>query len=154
MTTNILSPEGFKKYSEDLEYLRTVKRRELSIRLQEAMEDGELIESAEYEAAKNEQGIIEGRIKELEILLANAQIVEKSKSTSKVAVNSKVTIQYNDKDTPETYELLGTAEANPMENKISVDSPVGHAILGKKVGDKVKVVAPGGTFVIEIIAIG
>mgnify|MGYP003823219243 FL=1 len=134
--------------------MRTVKRRELSIRLQEAMEDGELIESAEYEAAKNEQGIIEGRIKELEILLANAQIVEKSKSTSKVAVNSKVTIQYNDKDTPETYELLGTAEANPMENKISVDSPVGHAILGKKVGDKVKVVAPGGTFVIEIIAIG
>ncbi len=156
MTTNFLTKEGFKKLQEELDYLRTVKRHEVAERLHEAMEGGELIENAEYEAAKNEQAFVEGRIQELDLLLATAQIIEengKSKKSDVVQVGSKVTIKEGNFDA-ETFTIVGAAEANPREGKISNESPIGKAILGHKVGDVVKVETPGGNYNVKIIKIG
>jgi transcription elongation factor GreA len=156
MTTNFLTKEGFKKLQEELDYLRTVKRQEVAERLHEAMEGGELIENAEYEAAKNEQAFVEGRIQELDLLLATAQIIEengKSKKSDVVQVGSKVTLKEGNFDA-ETFTIVGAAEANPREGKISNESPIGKAILGHKVGDVVKVETPGGNYNVKIIKIG
>jgi len=156
MTTNFLTKEGFKKLQEELDYLRTVKRQEVAERLHEAMEGGELIENAEYEAAKNEQAFVEGRIQELDLLLATAQIIEengKSKKSDVVQVGSKVTIKEGNFDA-ETFTIVGAAEANPRQGKISNESPIGKAILGHKAGDVVKVETPGGNYNVKIIKIG
>ncbi|MEJ5202710.1 MAG: transcription elongation factor GreA, partial [Anaerolineales bacterium] len=120
MPTSFLTKEGYRKLQEELDYLRTVKRQEIAERLHEAMEGGELIENAEYEAAKNEQAFVEGRIKELEILLASARILDeetKAKSDT-IQVGFKVTIQEEGGE-PETYVIVGAAEANPKEGRIS-----------------------------------
>ena len=156
MSATYLTKEGFQKLQEELDYLRTVKRQEVAERLHEAMEGGELIENAEYEAAKNEQAFVEGRIQELELLLATAQIIEengKSKKADAIQVGSKVTIKEGNYD-PETFTIVGAAEANPREGKISNESPIGKAILGHKVGDVVKVETPGGTYNVKIIKFG
>ncbi|HCK66742.1 MAG TPA: transcription elongation factor GreA, partial [Anaerolineae bacterium] len=120
MTTNFLTKEGFNKLQDELDHLRTKKRQEVADRLHEAMEGGELIENAEYEAAKNEQAFVEGRIQELEILLATAQIIEengKHKKGDGVQVGSKVTIKEGNFEA-ETFTIVGAAEANPREGKI------------------------------------
>lgn len=156
MPTNFLTKEGFEKLQEELNHLRTAKRQEVAERLHEAMEGGELIENAEYEAAKNEQAFVEGRIQELELLLATAQIIEengKAKKADVIQVGSKVTIKEGNYD-PETFIIVGAAEANPREGKISNESPIGKAILGHKVGDVVKVETPGGTYNVKIIKLG
>jgi len=157
MPTNFLTKEGFEKLQEELEHLRTAKRQEVAERLHEAMEGGELIENAEYEAAKNEQAFVEGRIQELELLLATAQIIEESNGKSKKAdaiqVGTKVTIKEGNYD-PETFVIVGAAEANPREGKISNESPIGKAIIGHKVGEVVKVETPGGTYNVKIIKLG
>ncbi|HNK63280.1 MAG TPA: transcription elongation factor GreA [Anaerolineales bacterium] len=156
MPTNFLTKEGFEKLQEELEHLRTTKRQEVAERLHEAMEGGELIENAEYEAAKNEQAFVEGRIQELELLLATAQIIEESNGKSKKAdaiqVGAKVTIKEGNYD-PETFVIVGAAEANPREGKISNESPIGKAIIGHKAGEVVKVETPGGTYNVKIIKI-
>lgn len=152
MPSSYLTREGYEKSEQELEFLRTEKRKQVATRLQEAMEDGELIENAEYEDAKNEQAFVEGRIKELEILLSNAYIINDGKtSEGVVTVGSTVTLKFEDGETPETYMIVGAAEANPRENRISNESPIGHALIGKKVGDKVKVESPGGAFYVEIV---
>ncbi len=155
MTTNFLTQEGFQKLQEELDYLRTTKRAEVAARLHEAMEGGELIENAEYEAAKNEQAFVEGRIQELEALLASAQIIEKSskgKKSDGVQIGSKVTIKEGNFES-ETFTIVGAAEANPREGKISNESPIGKAILGRHVGDVVRVETPGGTYNVKILKI-
>ncbi|NLE84702.1 MAG: transcription elongation factor GreA [Chloroflexi bacterium] len=153
MPSSYLTREGYDKSEQELEYLRTVKRKEVAERLQDAMEDGELIENAEFEAAKNEQSFVEGRIKDLEILLANAHIIgEDDNPQGIVKVGSKVTILEEGYD-PECYMIVGPAEADPLNNKISNESPIGHALINHKVGDKIKVETPGGAFDVEILQI-
>ena len=156
-TTNFLTKEGFQKLQEELDHLRTVKRQEVADRLHEAMEGGELIENAEYEAAKNERAFVEGRIQELEILLATANIIEESNGKAKkndvIHVGSKVTIKEGNFEA-ETFTIVGAAEANPRDGKISNESPIGKAILNHKLGDVVKVETPGGTYNVKIIKVG
>src|SRR5512138_2091022 len=147
MPTNFLTKKGFQKLQDELDHLRTSKRQEVAERLHEAMEGGELIENAEYEAAKNEQAFVEGRIQELEMLLATARVIENNGGdrTGSIQVGSKVTIREQGFD-QETYVIVGAAEANPREGKISNESPIGKAILNHKLGDTVKVETPGGTY--------
>ena len=155
MPSTFLTKEGFDKLQEELDYLRGVKRQEVADRLHEAMEGGELIENAEYEAAKNEQSFVEGRIQELEILLATARVIEdnKKKKNDAVQVGSTVTIQEPGYE-EETYTIVGAAEANPRDGKISNESPIGKAILNHRVGDEVQVETPDGSYKIRIIKIG
>jgi transcription elongation factor GreA len=154
MPSSYLTREGYEKSEQELVFLRTEKRKQVAARLQKAMEDGELIENAEYEDAKNEQAFVEGRIKELEILLANAYIIDDGEhSEDIVVVGSTVTLKFEDGDETETYMIVGAAEANPRINRISNESPIGHALIGKRVGDKVKVESPGGAFFVEIVEI-
>jgi transcription elongation factor GreA len=155
MPTNFLTKEGYEKLQEELDHLRTVKRQEVAERLHEAMEGGELIENAEYEAAKNEQAFVEGRIQELDLLLATAQIIEdngKSKKGDSIQVGSKVTIKEGNYEA-ETFTIVGAAEANPRDGKISNESPIGKAIIGHRVGDTVKVETPGGTYNVKILKV-
>jgi transcription elongation factor GreA len=153
MATTFLTHEGFLKLQQELDLLRTEKRTEVAQRLHEAMEGGELIENAEYEAAKNEQAFLEGRIKELEIVLASARVINGSPLlTDTVQVGSTVTIQEEGLE-PETYTIVGAAEANPKEGLISNESPLGKTLLNKKVGDAVQVDAPGGVFVVTILKV-
>jgi transcription elongation factor GreA len=154
MPNNFLTKEGYQKLQDELDYLRTAKRQEVANRLHEAMEGGELIENAEYEAAKNEQAFVEGRIQELEMLLATAKIIEENgkKKSDIVQVGSKVTIKEGNYEA-EVYTIVGAAEANPREGKISNESPIGKAILNRKVGDTVKVETPGGTYNVKILKI-
>ena len=155
MATNFLTKEGFQKLQDELEHLRTVKRQEVAERLHEAMEGGELIENAEYEAAKNEQAFVEGRIQELETLLATARVIEENgggKKSDSIQVGSKVTIKEGNYE-DETYTIVGAAEANPREGKISNESPIGKAILNHKVGDVVTVETPSGPYKVKIIKV-
>ncbi len=152
MPTSYLTRQGFDKLQDELEHLRTVKRQEVAIRLHEAMEGGELIEDAEYEAAKNEQAFVEGRIQELEILLANARIVEESGKREIVQVGAKVTIQEEELE-PEVFTVVGPAEANPRAGRISHESPLGRALMDHRAGDRVKVDAPDGPFYVQLLKV-
>jgi transcription elongation factor GreA len=155
MPPTFLTKEGFQKLQDELDYLRTAKRQEVADRLHEAMEGGELIENAEYEAAKNEQAFVEGRIQELEILLATARVIEddKRRKIDAVQVGSTVTIQEDGLE-EETYTIVGAAEANPREGKISNESPMGRAILSHRLGDEVQVETPDGSYTVRIVKIG
>jgi len=152
MPPSYLTRQGYEKLQEELEYLRTIKRQEVARRLHEAMEGGELIEDAEYEAAKNEQAFVEGRIQELEILLANARIVEESGRRETVQVGAKVTIQ-EDEAEPESFTIVGPAEANPRLGRISHESPLGRALMDHRASDKVRVEAPDGAFYVRILKV-
>jgi transcription elongation factor GreA len=153
MATSFLTREGFEKLQDELENLRTQRRQEIATRLHEAMEGGELIENAEYEAAKNEQAFVEGRIKELEVLLATARVVEDVPLADTVQVGTTVVIQEEGASEQETYSILGAGEANPSIGKISNESPLGKALINKKKGDKVLVDAPQGSFVVSIVKV-
>jgi transcription elongation factor GreA len=153
MPTSFLTREGYENLQNELEFLRTKKREEIAQRLHEAMEGGELIENAEYEAAKNEQAFVEGRIKELELLLATARIIdEKALHGTVVQVGSSVTIA-EEGSPEELYTIVGAAEANPSKGRISNESPLGKALINKKPGDKVQVDAPQGAYVVQIIKV-
>ncbi len=155
MPTSFLTREGYTKLQEELEYLRTKKREEIANRLHEAMEGGELIENAEYEAAKNEQAFVEGRIKELEVLLATARVIDESaahQAMGTAQVGSTVTIQEETLE-PEIYTIVGAAEANPVNGKISNESPLGRALLNRKAGERVQVDAPAGSFTVTILKV-
>jgi transcription elongation factor GreA len=155
MPSTFLTKDGFEKLQDELDYLRGVKRQEVADRLHEAMEGGELIENAEYEAAKNEQAFVEGRIQELEVLLATARVIEdnKKKKNGAVQVGSTVTIQ-EDGQEEETYTIVGAAEANPRNGKISNESPLGKAVLNHRAGDEVQVETPDGSYAVRIVKIG
>jgi transcription elongation factor GreA len=149
-----LTPEGLKKLEEELVFLRTVRRAQVAERLHNAQEDGELIENAEYEDAKNEQAFLEGKILSLEALLSNAVLISKDRGTDGVVrLGSKVTIKEVGGGKPESYQLVGAAEANPKDGRISNESPLGKALLGRKIGDEVKVNAPSGTIPFRVVAV-
>jgi transcription elongation factor GreA len=152
MPTTFLTKEGFQKLQEELEHLRTVKRQEVADRLHEAMEGGELIENAEYEAAKNEQAFVEGRIQELDMILATARVIEENEKSDVIQVGATVTI-HEEGNPVETFTIVGAAEANPREGKISNESPIGKAILGHKAGETVQIDAPGGHFKVKIVKV-
>ena len=152
MPPSFLTKQGFLKLQDELEYLRTTKRHEVAERLHEAMEGGELIEDAEYEAAKNEQAFVEGRIQELEILLGNARVIDETEKTDTVNVGSTVMIQEGDNPV-EVYTIVGPAEASPRDGRISNKSPLGRAMMEKRAGDTVKVDAPGGSFTVRILKV-
>ena len=149
-----LTPEGLKEYEKRLDYLRNVRRQEVAERLRMALEEGgDLVENAEYEDAKNEQAFIEGEIIRLEKLLSHARIIENTGPKDKVSLGDKVTIQEVGSDTLEEYTLVGAAEANPRAGRISHKSPLGRALMGRSVGDRVVVEAPDGDIEFEIKAI-
>jgi transcription elongation factor GreA len=150
MPPSFLTRQGYQKLQEELEFLRTKKRQEVAQRLHEAMEGGELIEDAEYEAAKNEQAFVEGRIQELEMLLANARVIEEPSRVDIVQVGTTVTIQEEGSD-PEIYTIVGPAEASPRDGRISNESPLGRALMDRRVGDRVRVDAPAGAFTVRIL---
>jgi transcription elongation factor GreA len=155
MATEYLTKEGYKKLQDDLDNLRNVRRKEIAERLREAAENslGEFVEDPEFEAAKNEQSFVEGRIKELEMILANATLIEDHRGRKKggdIEVGSRVTIQQGRRK-PEEYLIVGAAEASPREGKISHESPLGRALLGKKEGDKVDIQAPSGAFSVKVM---
>ena len=152
MPPSYLTRQGYDKLQEELDYLRTVKRQEVAARLHEAMEGGELIEDAEYEAAKNEQAFVEGRIQELEVLLANARVIEEKGKMDVAQVAATVTIQEDD-NAPEVYTIVGPAEANPREGRISHESPLGRALLNHRAGDVVHVDAPDGSFRVRVVKV-
>lgn len=155
MATEYLTKDGFKKLQDELDNLRNVRRKEIAERLREAAENslGEFVEDPEFEAAKNEQSFVEGRIKELEMILANATLIEEHKGKKRggaIDIGSTVTIQQGRRK-EEEYLIVGAAEANPREGKISHESPLGRALLGKKEGDKVDVQAPSGAFSVRVV---
>ncbi len=152
MPPSYLTRQGYDKLQDELDHLRTVKRQEVAQRLHEAMEGGELIEDAEYEAAKNEQAFVEGRIQELEMLLANARVIEEKGKMDVAQVAATVTIQEGDNE-PEIYTIVGPAEANPREGRISHESPLGRALLNHRAGDTVNVDAPDGSFTVRVIKV-
>jgi transcription elongation factor GreA len=155
MPTTFLTKEGYEKLAEELEFLRSTKRLEVANRLHEAMEGGELIENAEYEAAKNEQAFVEGRIQEVEMILASARVIDengKKDRGDQVQVGSTVTLK-EEGSGAEKYTIVGAAEANPREGKISNESPLGKAILNHRSGEEVHVEAPGGTFKVKIVKV-
>jgi transcription elongation factor GreA len=153
MPATFLTKEGYQKLQDELDHLRTVKREEIALRLHEAMEDGDLIENAEYEAAKNEQAFTEGRIKELERILANARIIsELDLDPFIVEIGNKVTIQEEAMD-PEVFTIVGAAESDPRKGKISNESPLGKAVLNHRAGDIVQVDAPEGSYKVRIIKV-
>ena len=147
-----LTPEGAQRLREELELLKTTKRMELAKRLREAIQMGDLSENADYIAAKEEQGFLEGRIQEIEALLRQAVIIEDNSHKDVVDLGARVTIQEGDYP-PETYHLVGPAEASPRAGKISHESPIGKALLGRKVGDEVMVKTPGGEIRFKILEI-
>jgi transcription elongation factor GreA len=155
MPNSFLTREGYQKLQDELDYLRSQKREEIANRLHEAMEGGELIENAEYEAAKNEQAFVEGRIKELEILLATAHIIEEKPSAGKIVqVGSCIVIQEEGSKVKEEYAIVGVAEADPANGKISNESPLGKALLNHKEGDVIQVDAPAGAFTVKLLKVG
>jgi transcription elongation factor GreA len=154
MPTSFLTREGYDKLQEELDFLRTDKREQIAVRLHEAIEGGELLDNAELEAAKNEQAFVEGRIKELEILLATARVVDDvAVQLDSIQVGSKVLIQEEGSKDKEEYTVVGAAEADPAKGKISNESPLGKAILNHKEGEKVQVEAPAGVFMVKILKV-
>jgi transcription elongation factor GreA len=147
-----LTAEGLKKLEDELEHLRSVRRKEVAERLHEAMEDGDLIDNAEYEAAKNEQAFIEGRILEVEHMLAQAKIIEPGESTGIVDIGNTVVVKQDGKKR-ETFTIVGAAEANPKNGLISNESPLGQALIGHQVGDEVEVDAPAGVLRFRVVKI-
>jgi transcription elongation factor GreA len=150
----VMTYEGVKKLEDELEFLKTVKRKEITEKIKVALGYGDLSENSEYDEAKNEQAFTEGRILQLENMLKNATVLDESEiTTDKVSVGSVVKVKDYEFDEIVEYSIVGSAEADPMNYKISNESPVGIALVGKKIGDIVEVVVPDGTNKFEILDI-
>ena len=151
---NILTYEGLKKLEDELENLKVVRRKEVSQKIKEAREQGDLSENAEYDAAKDEQRDIEARIEELEKILKNAEVVvEEEADLDKVSIGCSVKILDCEFDEELEYKIVGSTEANSLKGKISNESPVGKALLSKQVGDTVTVETPAGEFSYKVLSI-
>ena len=149
-----LTPEGYKKLVEELDHLTNQKRKEIAQRLKDSFGHGDITENSEYDDAKNEQAFVEARIRLITETLARARVLDQKKAkTDRVRLGLKVTLRNRADREINTYLLVGSAEANPKEQKISNESPVGSAILGKKVGDVVKVDTPQGEIEYEVVGI-
>lgn len=149
-----MSAEGYAKLEKELEYFITVKRAEVAQKLKEARAFGDLSENAEYDEAKNEQGILEARISEMEATIANAVVVDDTNlSIDEVGVGSVVKIKDLEMDFIQTLQIVGSTEADPDNSKVSDESPIGIAVLKKRVGDIVEVEAPVGIIKMQILDI-
>lgn len=154
MGLSYYTPEGFKKLKEELEHMKSVERPKISAQIAEARDKGDLSENAEYDAAKEAQGLLEMKISQTEDLLANARIIDESQmDTSKVLVLSKVKIKNLANNAELQYTLVAEKEADLRQNKISVNSPIGKGLLGKEVGEIAEVTVPNGTLKFEILEI-
>ena len=147
-----LTAEGKRKLEEELEFLRTVRRHEVAKLIQDAKEGGDITENAGYDEAKNEQAFVEGRILTLEALLARVSVIEESSSAGKVTIGSTVTLQERDGE-PESFQIVGSAEADPTRGRISDESPLGKSLLGHRAGDHVMVHAPDGPREVAIVEV-
>ena len=148
----LLTSEGFLELETELNNLKTVERPRIIEAIKEARAQGDLSENADYDAARDEQAKIESRITELEYKLENAKIIKKT-SGDVVAVGTTVTVKYVDDDDEEEYSIVGSMEADPFENKISNESPIGRAIMNRRVGDIISVESPNGSYDIKIVKI-
>ena len=155
MAPSLLTQEGYDKLKTELEYLQSERRQEVAERLREALDGSPLGVDAdvEVEAAKNAQAFVEGRIQYLQNILAQAEIIENHSKTDVVQIGTKVTLETSEKE-KETYIVVGRAESDPVEGKISYESPLGSALMGHVKGDKIDVNAPGGVFSVKILKIG
>lgn len=150
----LLTPEGLKNLEDELETLKSVKRREVAERIKLAISYGDISENSEYEDAKNEQAFVEGRILTLEKMLRNARIIQDDEvDTDLVSIGATVQLKDLEFDEDVQYTIVGSAEADPAKNKISNESPVGRALLGKAVGSVVDVTVPSGTIQFKILEI-
>ncbi|CAB4928937.1 unannotated protein [freshwater metagenome] len=150
----ILTHEGLDKLKKELDHLTTVKRREVAERIKDAREFGDISENSEYDDAKTEQGMIEGRILEIEEQLRSASVIDESTlTTDAVQIGTRVSVK-DEKGKTKEYAIVGSAEANPEENKLSNESPVGKALLGQPKGATVKIALPNGkTRTLEVVGI-
>ena len=155
MAITYMTKEGYKKKMEEIAYLESVKRPEISRAIAEARDKGDLSENAEYDAAKERQGMLEAKIAELKTLVATARIIDQSKlQTEEVALMNKVTIKNLKNSASMTYTIVSETEANLKEGKISITTPIAKGLLGHKVGDIVEVQAPVGKMQFQIVEIG
>ncbi len=148
--TVYLTREGREELQEELTELVEVKRPALAERLRRAIAQGDLSENADYKTAKEEQSFLEGRIQDIEALLRSAQIIEETGRSDLVTLGSRVTVVEEGGGSPETFRIVGTAEADPINGKVSHESPLGGALLGRKVGDVVMIEAPNGEIAFQI----
>ncbi len=150
----ILTDDGLKKYEQELEELKTVKRKEVADKIKVALSFGDLSENSEYDEAKNDQAKLEARIVELEAMLQNAKVINESDlSTDTVNVGSKVKVLDMEYDEEITYKIVGSAEADPKQGLISDESPLGRQLIGSKIGETVTIEAPAGEMHFKIIDI-
>ena len=147
----MLTQDGYNKLVKKLDYMKSVKRIEISERLKAAIALGDLSENSEYDDAKNEQGRLESEISELELKLRNSEIIAAQTATDKIGIGSTVTVRDVELDDVATYMIVGSTEADPDDNKISDESPLGTALLGKAEGSTVQVHAPAGIIEFEIL---
>ncbi|HZG60615.1 MAG TPA: transcription elongation factor GreA [Anoxybacillus sp.] len=149
-----MTKAGKEKLEQELEYLKTVKRKEVVERIKVARSFGDLSENSEYDAAKDEQAFVESRIQTLENMIRNAKIIEEdTENPDVVTLGKSVTFIELPDGEEETYTIVGSAEADPFEGKISNDSPIAKSLLGKQVGDEVTVQTPGGEMLVKIVAV-
>ncbi|SNX54310.1 transcription elongation factor GreA [Thermoanaerobacterium sp. RBIITD] len=150
----ILTYDGLKKLEEELDYLKSVKRPEVAEKIKQARAFGDLSENSEYDEAKNEQAFVEGRIATIEAMLRNAQVIDEEDITvDKVSVGCTVKVYDEEFKENVEYTIVGSTEADPVNNKISDESPIGKALIGKKVGETVTVEVPAGIIKLKVIEI-
>ncbi len=149
----LLTAEGIEKLRQELDYLVNVRRPELARVLRRAIQQGDLSENADYIAAKEEQAFLEGRIQQIEMMLRNAVLIENNGPTGVVDLGSRVIILEEGRDTPEVFQIVGPAEADPLSGKVSHESPLGQALLGCRAGDMVTVDAPAGPITFRILEV-
>lgn len=147
-----ISVEGLEKLKHELHELKTAKRQEIASRLEHAKSLGDLSENAEYQETKEEQALVERQIADLEDMIRNAVVIKTTGATDHVSIGSTVRVKSDRGE--ETYKIVGSEEARPIEGKISNESPIGKMLLGSRVGDKVEVKTPGGSYQYEIVEIG
>ena len=150
----ILTKEGLQNLEEELEYLKVTKRKEVSERIKKALAFGDLSENSEYDEAKNDQALVETRILEIENMIKTSKVLDdKDINTNSIFVGCKVSVRDLDNKKSLEYKIVGSSEADPLQGKISSDSPIGSELLGKRKGDKIKVRTPGGIRNFEVLKI-
>ena len=148
-----LTPEGRAKLEAELEQLKTVRRAQVAERIHSAKEEGDIMENSAYDEAKNEQAFVEGRIMTIEQMLKNAVMIDATRATGVVGIGSYVTVLERGEKEDEIFQIVGSAEADPTKGRISNESPVGRALLGKRVGDEVQIKIPDGIRYLKITEI-
>lgn len=150
----VLTYEGLKKLEDELEDLKTVKRKEIAEKIKQALSFGDLSENSEYDEAKNEQAMVEARIVQLESMLKNAKILDEDEiQTDTIGIGTKVKVYDMEFEEEVDYSIVGSTEADPSQYKISDESPLGQALIGKKAGETIEVAAPAGTLTFKILEI-